>query len=202
MPIPMPASPGFSACRFGLETNTQRFESPLTNSVQRLALGGAYWQATYTLPPMNRGQMALWQAFLMRLEGGANTFFGYDPDATTPRGIATGTPLVKGAGQTGSTLIIDGCTAGVTGWGKAGDYFNCNGQLHMLTADCHTNGSGETTLAFKPAMRSSPADNAPLTVTHPTVPMILTDDGQAVWQSGNRLGFYEGLTFSAREVFA
>lgn len=202
MPISMPPSPGFSACRFGLETNTQRFESPLTNSVQRLVLGGAYWQATYTLPPMNRPQMAQWQAFLMQLEGGANTFYGYDPDAVTPRGTATGTPLVNGGSQTGSTLNIDGCTANVTGWLKAGDYFAVNGELKMLTQDASTNGSGQTALNFKPALRTSPSDNAAVTVTNPTVPMILIDDGQTMWQSGNRLGFYEGLTFSAREVFS
>jgi hypothetical protein len=198
----MPASPGFSACRFGLETNTQTFTSPLTKATQRAVLGGSRWVATYTLPAMNRAQVANWQAFLLQLEGSANTFYGFDPDAINPRGAWTGTPLVNGGSQTGSTLTIDGCTANVTGWGKAGDYFSCNGELHMLTADCNSNGSGQATLAFKPAMRSSPADNAPLTFTQASCTMVLQDDGQSMWQSGNRLGVYEGMSFSAYEVFS
>lgn len=202
MPISMPARPGFTRARFGLETNTQRFESPLTKSVQRLALQGSRWAATYTLPAMSRAQMAAWQAFFLQLEGSANTFHGFDPDARGPRGPATGTPLVNGGGQTGSTLNIDGCTANVTGWMLAGDYFAVNGELKMLTAPVNTNGSGQATLNFKPSLRSSPADNAPLTVRDATCAMILTNDMQAMWDSGTRLGVYEPLTFSAFEVFA
>src|SRR3954447_4185282 len=116
MTISMPASPGFRTSRFGLETNTQRFESPLTKNVQRVLLSGGRWVLTATLPKMNRAQFVNWQSFLMQLEGGVNTFYGFDPDAKTPRGAATGTPLVMGGSQTGSSLTIDGCTAGVTGW--------------------------------------------------------------------------------------
>ncbi len=43
MTISMPAQPGFAACRFGLETNTQTFTSPLTKATQRAVLGGARW---------------------------------------------------------------------------------------------------------------------------------------------------------------
>jgi len=203
MPIDMPASPGFAACQFGLETNTQRFESPLTRSVQRVLLGGARWAATYTLPRMSRAQAAHWQAFLMRLEGGVNTFNGYDPDARTPRGNVTGsTPLVKGGSQTGSSLLVDGLAANTNGILLPGDYFTVNGQMVMVTSPLNSNGSGEGTVSFKAALRTSPADNAPLTITNCTVPMALVDDNQTRWSSGSRLGFYESMTFAAMEVFS
>lgn len=202
MPLTMPSTPGFAACRFALETNTLVFTSPLDRTTQRALLGGARWRAAYTLPAMNRAQMAAWQAFLMQLEGGVNTFSAYDPDARTPRGVATGTPLVKGGSQTGSSLETDGWTAGVTGILKAGDYFSVNSELKMVTGDCNSNGSGEATVSFKPALRSSPADNAPLTVDAASCTMVLDDDGQTAWQTGAHLGVYEGLTFSAYEVFS
>jgi hypothetical protein len=203
MPITMPASPGFIRPRFGLETNTQTFESPLTKAVQRKLLLGSRWTLSGTLPAMNRAQMAPWQAFLLQLEGRVNTFYGYDPDGREPRGLAAGTPLVKRGSQTGSTLEIDGCTPNVTGWMLAGDYFSVNGELKMLTANVNTNGSGEATLSFKPALRTSPADNAPVTVRDCTCTMVLTDDMQAMWEgASNRTGFYEPLTFSAVEVFS
>ncbi|WP_435007980.1 hypothetical protein P12x_005246 [Tundrisphaera lichenicola] len=199
--IDMPASPGFTNCRFGLETNTQTFTSPLTKSTQRMLLGGARWVATYSLPAMRRDKAAYWIAFLDRLEGGVNTFNAFDPDCKTPRGAGTGTPLVNGGSQTGSSLVIDGCTANVTGWLKAGDYFSVNGELKRLTQDANTNGSGQTTLNFKPALRNSPADNAAITVQKATCTMVLADDMQAMWECNER-GVYQPKTFAAFEVFS
>jgi hypothetical protein len=201
MAINLPSTPGFTVSRFGLETNTQRFESPLTKSVQRMLLGGARWTATYSLPAMNRDQAAVWQSFFLQLEGSANTFNAYDSDARFPRGVATGTPLVMGGSQTGSSLIIDGCTANITNWIMAGDYFAVNSELKMVTANANTNGSGQATISFKPALRESPADNAPLTFDTPTCEMVLADDMQAMWEC-NENGIYQPKSFSAVEVFA
>ena len=36
MPLLMPASPGFVACRFALEANTQEYSSPLTKDTEVL----------------------------------------------------------------------------------------------------------------------------------------------------------------------
>lgn len=205
MPLTMPTSPGFLSCTFRLETNTQRFESPLTKNVQRVLLSGARWVCTYSLPPMNRQQMADWQVFLMQLEGGVNTFYGFDPDGRTPRGKAAtnpGTPLVNGASQTGSSLTIDGCPANITGYLLPGDYFTVNDQMVMVTAPVDTDGTGNATVNFKPALRGSPADDDALTVRDATCLMILADDNQTGWQGrSNKIGFYEGLSFSAVEVF-
>jgi len=200
MPISMPTSPGFTTCRFGLETNTQRFESPLTKNVQRVLLGGARWNATLSLPAMKRDKAAAWQAFFLKLEGSVNTFYGFDPDAKAPRGLATGTPLVKGASQSGSSLNTDGWTASTIGILKAGDYFSVNGELKMATADANSDGSGNATIQFKPALRNSPADNAPVTVDNPACTMILSDDNQGMWECDVR-GVYQPKTFTAIEVF-
>jgi hypothetical protein len=198
--IEMPTTPAFTTCRFGLETNTQTFTSPLTKTVQRMALGGSRWNATYSLPATTRAQAAYWKAFFDLLEGSANTFNAFDPDCKTPRGTATGTPLVNGGSQTGSSLVTDGWTHSVTVL-RAGDYFSVNGELKRVTADATSDGSGNATLNFKPALRSSPADNAAITATRPTCTMILSDDMQAVWEC-NPNGIYQPKTFTAFEVFA
>lgn len=198
--IDMPSYPGFVSCRFGLQTNTQTFISPLTRATQRLKLGGDRWLATYSLPYMNRTQASGWKAFLDLLEGGVNTFNAYDPDCLTPRGAGGGTPLVNGGSQTGSSLITDGWPANTIVL-KAGDPFSVNGEYKRATADVLTNGSGQATIPFKPTLRSSPADNAPLTVTKPTCTMALTDDMQAMWEC-NQNGIYMPKTFSAYEVFS
>ncbi len=198
--IEMPSTPGFTTCRFGLETNTQTFTSPLTKATQRMLLGGARWMATYSLPPMNRDKAAVWKAFFDLLEGGVNTFNAFDPDCKTPRGAGGGTPLVNGGGQTGSSLITDGWPANTTVL-KAGDYFAVNGELKRVTSDATTNGSGQVTISFKPALRNSPADNAAITVERPTCTMVLADDMQAMWEC-NVNGIYMPKSFSAYEVFS
>jgi len=195
----MPSGIPIRSCRFVLRANTQIFRSPLAGTEQRGELPGAAWVASYTLSPRTRAEIAAVQAFLVALRGQANTFYGYDPAARTPQGTATGTPLVKGGSQTGTSLTTDGWTAGVTGIMKAGDYFSVGGELKMVTADANSDGSGNATISFEPALRNSPADNAPLTVTNPTCTMRLIDDEQAGWDV-DEAGFYD-ISFSGVETF-
>lgn len=196
--LSMPSTPGFTNSRFGLRSNTQSFESPLTRSVQTVELTGARWFASYSLPPMLRASAAAWIAFLVALQGRAGRFYGFDPDAKTPRGTWAGTPLVNGGSQTGSSLILDGFTAGATV--KAGDLFGVNGELKMITADGTADGSGNLTISFKPSLRAAPADDAAITSTNPTCTMMLIDDDQAAWDA-DRLSVF-GLQFSGVEAFS
>jgi hypothetical protein len=122
------------------------------------------------LPPMTRADgAAAWVAALRSLDGPLGTFYLGDTAWKTPRGTATGTPLVKGASQTGEDLITDGWTAGVTGIMKAADWIQLgtgtSARHYMVVADANSNGSGEATLTLRPKLRSSPADNAAIVVT-------------------------------------
>ena len=196
--VTMPSTTRFASSSFYLETNTQTFESPLNRATQRLELAGQRWRGTWTLPSLTKEQAAPWIAFFMQLKGQVNTFTASDPDWQTNLGAWSGTPLVKGASQTGNTVLIDGCNTSVTGWAKAGDYFNMAGKLHRVTADANSNGSGEVTLAFEPPAYIAPADNAPITKNPATIQMRLLDDTSGEWVSG--IGYvYESKTFSAVE---
>lgn len=200
MTISMPILPAFKASSFYLETNTQTFESPLNRATQRLELAGQRWRATYTLPKMNKSQVAEWIAFFMKCKGRTEKFTASDPDWKTNLGAWRGTPLVNGASQTGNSLIIDGCTASITNWGRAGDYFNVNSELKRLTANVTTNGSGQVTLSFEPPLRTSPADNAAITCNPATCTMIMVSDTGGEWNS-NQNKIYDEKSFAAYEVF-
>ena len=197
--LSIPAAPSFRASRFGLIANTQTFRSPLDGTVQTLELTGARWRVNYELPPMKRVQAAAWTAFLTELLGSAGRFFGFDPDARSPRGSGLGSPLVNGAGQTGKSLIVDGWSALETGLLLPGDYFEVGGELKMATAQVVSDSSGEATLAFTPPLRTSPADGAALTLVNPKVTMMLADDEQAFWDA-DRASLY-GISFAGVEVF-
>lgn len=197
--LSLPSGIPIQKARFGLQSNTQIHVSPLSRTAQRVEFPGARWVAEYHLAPTKRADVAAIQAFLAKLRGAAGSFYGYDPSATTPRGVATGTPLVNGADQTGTTLVTDGWTSGVTGILKAGDYFQVGNELKMLVADVNSNGSGQATLTFEPPWRDSPADNAPIIVSSASCVMGLIDDDQVAWDVDEAL-FY-GISFSAIERF-
>lgn len=187
--------------RWGLKGNTQIFESPLTGATQRLELAGARWVATYTLTPYLQSETKLDEikAFLLNLRGGGNTFYGYDPDRRTPKGAATGTPLINGAYQSGGQINTDGWTGSVTGILKTGDYIQIGNELKMVTADANSDSGGNAVVYFQPILRDMPADNAVITVTNPVCIMRLIDDDQAGWDSdANKV---TEITFSGVETW-
>ncbi len=201
--LTMPSKPGFRAARFGLRSRSQVFESPLSGAVQTLELPGALWFASFELPPMTRDQAADWQAFLVALGGRAGRFRAFDPDARAPRGAyASGqdAPVVAGAGQTGAQLATAGWRANVSGLLLPGDYLEVGGELKMVTAQVDSDATGAATIAFAPALRTSPADAAPLTLVDPGATMRLASDEDAVWAFDlNRIA--HGFAFSGIEAF-
>lgn len=207
MVLTMPSSPNFSAAIFRLMTNTQVFSSPLSKVAQTLELPGALWAVTYTLPLMQWDTAAPWQGFLTELMGPSGTFHGFDPSRTSPRGIyssGSDTPLVNAASQTGKSITTDGWRNNGTGLLLAGDYFeviaDSKKELHMITSQVDSNGSGVATLNFVPPLRSSPLNNAVITLTDPLVEMRLIDDNQATWNETGK-DFIQSLSFSAVEAF-
>lgn len=170
-PITLPSSPTLSDITISPRSVVGVGASPFTLQAQSYAWAGQIWQASCRLPPMARANAEAWVAALVSLNGREGSFLLGDTANTTPRGTATGTPLVKGGSQTGRTLITDGWTNGVTGIVKAGDWFQLGSgstaRLYKVVADANSNGSGEATLEIWPALRSSPADNAALTISSP-----------------------------------
>ena len=100
---------------------------------------GERWEAEIKLPAMARASAEQWVAWLLSMRGREGTFLLGDPVGKTPRGSAGGTPVVNGAGQTGDSISIDGCTASQTGWLKAGDYIQlgsgASASLHKVLQD-------------------------------------------------------------------
>jgi len=166
--------------KFHLVNLTQKFESPLTGAVQTSELPGAYWEAIIPYRNLTDAQSRELLGFLDKLAGSSGRFYLWNMAQETPLGIATGTPKVKGADQEGKSLNTDGWTVSQTGILLSGDLFTVNGELKRVTADCNSDAGGNATIAFNPALRESPADDADITVTKPTCTMMLIDDRQAI----------------------
>lgn len=165
-PLSLPAvkSPARIVLNAQSSVAISRSPSSYVSSVYKWS--GQMWTAEITLPMMERADAEQWVAWLLKLNGLEGTFLLGDTAGKTPRGIATGTPLVNGGSQTGQSLITDGWTAGQTGIMKAGDYIQIGQRLYKILSDANSDGGGNATFDIWPRLRESPSNNAAITVSN------------------------------------
>lgn len=194
-----------SSAKFSLVSNTKAHVSPLSKTTQTIEYPGARWALTLVYNNLSYADTRTMKAFLAKCRGQGGRFYYGDPAflSNGPAGVATGTPLVNGASQTGSTIDTDGWTASQTGILKAGDYFHfTNGssgrEMHMVVDDANSNGAGEATLTIEPPIRVSPADNAAITVTNAMCQFRLEKD-EVEWST--RPPLISNITITAIETF-
>ena len=199
-PLSLPTTSSIARIRLTANDIVGISQSPFTAAQQVYKYPGQFWEAEVTLPPMKRADAEYWVAFLLKLNGPFGTFLLGDPLGATARGVATGTPLVNGGSQVGNELITDGWTVSQTGILKAGDYLQlgsgATAQLYKVLDDANSDGSGNATFTIWPSLRSSPADNAAITVTNTAGNFRLTTP--AAWDI-DEASIY-GMTFGAREA--
>lgn len=200
-PITLPALPAARSIEFSMMDNVAVVPSEFTLQQQVQDWQAGLWMVKVTIAPGKRSEMEPWLAALAIARGRLGTFYLGDPGGATPRGVATGTPLVNGAGQIGYTLAIDGFTPGVTGIIKAGDYLQVGSgatqRLHKFLTDLNSNGSGQVLADIWPRLRESPADNAPITLVN-TAGVFRLADNVRTW-SYDASRFYQ-VSFNAIEA--
>lgn len=200
-PLTPPASPAPRHFRLSRSAVVGVHTSPFTLSEQVQRHAGQRWGLSVSLPPMKRDAAEEWIAFLVALNGIEGTFVMGDPAGAAPRGVATGTPLVDGGGQTGGVLNTKGWTASQTGILKAGDWIQLGSasapRLHKVLTDADSDGAGLASLDIWPNLRASPADNDPITISSAKGLFRLAGNDQE-WPVDEAL-FY-GIDFEAVEV--
>ncbi len=141
--------------------------SPFSGSQQIQDWRGRWWVYEIEFSTTQGANARRLSAFFDALQGPVGTFTFRDPSIQNPSGL--GSPVVNGAGQTGTTLV----TSGWSGTGlRVGDFFSLGTlsalRLYRVTADAVPSG-GAATLQFVPVLRASPANGAALNVTNPGV---------------------------------
>lgn len=203
-PLSFPASIGPSSIVLRSNDVVALSQSPFSLSQQVIVHPGQRWEADVTIGRCKRDQAAAWIAFLLSLRGYLGTFLMGDPDWAAPRGtssVTPGTPVVNGAGQTGSTLAIRGAPNSATGYLLAGDCIQIGSgstaRLHRVLTDVSTSGSGTATLDIWPALRYSPTDGATVTLTSPRTVFRLAAPGSS-WEVDSISSY--GISFSCVEA--
>ena len=200
-PLSLPTVAGIAEIRLRAVNQTSMTMSPFTYKQQIFNHTGQRWEAEASLTPMNYVEAEQWIAFLLALRGRSGTFLMGDPNRPTARGSVGGTPAVNGVGQLGASLVIDGCTPNITGWIKAGDYFQLGSAstatLHKVLVDANTDALGGTELDFWPSIRSAPADDD-LLATSNCVGRFRLNSGEQDWSISSATVY--GITFAAVEA--
>lgn len=179
-------------------------QSPFTLEQQVQRHQGQAWVLDVSYAPMQRATAEALVAALCSLNGREGTFLFGDSANKTPRGVATGTPLVNGASQTGEDLVTDGWTNSVTGILKAGDWIQLGSgstaRLHKVLVDANSGTlTGPATLTIWPRISpvATPADNSAIVTSFPKGVFRLLTDGQD-WDVD--VAKIYGLSFSAMSL--
>lgn len=194
----LPSHTGIRSVTFRMVSANSITQSPFTFKQQVLQNPGRRWEVDITIPPTRLAENARpWLAWLAKLDGSLHTFNLGDPLGASPRGAGGGTPLVNGASQTGSSLVVDGCPVSEIGWLLEGDYIQLgsgvDARLYMVTSDVDTNGTGDAAIEVWPEIETAPSDNDPVVITN-TVGTFRLASNVSTW-SANEASVY-GIQFS------
>ncbi len=194
MSITLPTDPAPRMVTPRLITARSEIRPAFGGSIQRRERMGSRWAFDFVLPPMSAALNLDW----INLLAEADTCIMNIPEIGITVG-SPGTPLVNGAGQSGSSLIVDGLTPGYTVAKGKRISFTVSGLIYsyQTTAAVTADGSGNATLAIRPMLRASPADNTAIDINPAKVEGYATvpDGGFSIGM--NRLA--EGLGFTIEE---
>jgi hypothetical protein len=170
-PIDFPSVGGIESVEISPVDRVAMTKSEFTE--QQLVVGheGQSWNLLIQSVFLRRSIAEEWIAFLLSLKGTRGTFAFGDPFNTIPRGVATGTPLIKGATETGEDINTDGWTPSTTGIVKKGDWVQVdtgqNRKLFKSLTDADSDVSGNALLTLWPSVKVAFPDNTAITMTSP-----------------------------------
>jgi hypothetical protein len=158
---------------------------------QEIRRKGSKYALTYSMPVMTYSTSMAWDDLMAEGDTAVMRVFQPGFDTGTP-----GTPLVNGAGQIGSAIVVDGLTPGYVI--RKGQFLSIvtGGQrfLYRARADVTATG-GSATILLRTLLRRPPADNAVVEIAQPMIEGFVRDLGE--WSVGiERL---VGLKFTIRE---
>jgi hypothetical protein len=169
--IPLPGELLLSGPKLSSPAQTNR--STWTGRRKVIGLAGTEtWRGSVAIADIaTEADERQWRAFLFALAGPQNSF-RFPLPCNTHIGPK---PLVNGATEAGYTLPLDGMTPNARIL-RAGQYITVplpsgHARAVCLTADLVSNGAGQATAQFRPALNEVPADNAVVETTTPYVPM-------------------------------
>lgn len=167
--ITLPSTPPAKSMEFGLIRGDQALEF-FSGAAVVVQSTKAIWALSFPLRVQKLTAARTWWAATIQLAKLANQFQVYPPGWEQGAGYGGPNPLVQGASQLGLVLVCDGAASSETIL-LAGDPFEVNGEFKVATEDAVSDGGGNVTINFEPALRDSPPNNDPVDVLTPVITM-------------------------------
>jgi hypothetical protein len=184
--LPASASPRIVTIKGACESSVT--ESPFTAEQQVQSYPVDRWQAEIEYPIFDRAGGEALLSRLLSLYGAAGVFYLGDDAGATPRGAASGSPVISGASQSGRILLVSGCTPSITGWLKEGDWLQ-SGWGYNATLVVSNGGTGLAKYFYN----AGTSINAQKYVTS----LRIKNLGSTVVQIGNNLGQTQNVASGA-----
>ncbi len=173
--VAIPTTPGYrKATPIYIDIDVQQ-ATPLGGAGTRIQRLGSRFALEVEFPPIKQGAaLAALRADIIRGRRDGASYPFPQPGLTS---TATGTPRVKGAGQSGNSLAVDGFATGASV--KKGQFFAviANGRSYLYFCTANANEiSGEIGIPIWPMIRASPADNALVNFATPVIEGNIVDE--------------------------
>ena len=144
----------------------------------------SWMKASLSMPPMRPALAMQWIGFLSACQGVANVFQFGDPLALAPRGTGSGTPVVDGAGQNGTTLATRGWTPSSAVL-LAGDWLQIGYRLYRTVLDVTADAGGRAVLNLATGVKDAPLDGTAITLNS-TKGLWRLDSNNPQWSIGGQ----------------
>ena len=154
-PLTMPTTPKPANSEWTLNMVQGVSTSPFTFKEQIVEHQGKRWEWTLQYPKMTQTTAQAWIEFILELHGKVGTFYFADPDGNV-RGVPLGSPVVTAFASDKLSVTSSGWTATKTGVLLKGDWISfSNYEYKRVMADVNSDGSGNATIYFEPAMHTT-----------------------------------------------
>lgn len=184
MAIALPDTPFPASMTPRLVTGGAGLRPAFGGDVQRLNRVGSRFAIDVTLPVMTYAAAQAWSD--INDETDTVTMRIVQPGLNTG---APGTPLVNGAGQSGTTLVLDGLTPHYVLRKNQWISVSTGGRLYAyrVKTEVAASAGGAVSVVLTTMLRASPADNSPVQIAAPRIEGFATvpDDAWATDTAGH-----------------
>lgn len=189
--LTLPTDPAPAKMAIAMVTAKNTLTPAIGGAEQELLRKGTRYALTFSMPVMSYVQSMDWDDLMA--EGDTVLMRVFQPGLVIPN---PGAPLVKGAGQAGTSLTIDGLPNGYVI--RKGQFLSVvsAGQRFLYRAKASaTSVAGTVTIPLRTMLRRPPNDNDVVEIAQPMIEGFVRDLGE--WAVGvERL---VGLQFTVRE---
>lgn len=189
--LTLPTDPAPAKMAIAMVSAKNTLTPAIGGAEQELLRKGTRYALTFSMPVMTYVQSMDWDDLMA--EGDTVLMRVFQPGLVIPN---PGTPLVKGAGQAGTSLVVDGLPNDYVI--RKGQFLSVvsAGQRFLYRAKANaTSVAGTATVPLRTMLRRPPNDNDVVEIAQPMIEGFVRDLGE--WAVGvDRL---VGLQFTVRE---